>query len=371
MTTKDPQWIVSNREDGTNVNAWHWVEHDCLPFLQQHAEELFCGQSFGGDGGRPKVTVKGAGDAGARVTGEATANNRRQKTIYIYELEVVLKCDAALPDGAAHSVTVTFPYVGEDTEPDDWEVRVACTTTGAAGSTKDAVALAARKVATKELRARLADLLDLMREHFRCHAPGSSSSSSSSTPGAAAGSGTAGSGSTAATLPPGVSSTETIRAVAQAVKQCGEAHDTQAEAADRAAAGTATLELDERFATGARELYELLLDSNRMSMVTGGAQIDARVGGAFTLFSGAVTGFTTELVPGERLVQRWRFSSWRTGAFSTVTVALTERSGETRLHLTQVGVPEDDRDRTLAGWKENIFARIRGMFGFGGLPAGF
>ena len=95
MATKDPQWIVSNREDGTNVNAWHWVEHDCLPFLQQHAEELFCGQGFGGDGGRPRVTVKGAADAGARVTGEATANNRRQKTIYIYELEVVLKCDAA------------------------------------------------------------------------------------------------------------------------------------------------------------------------------------------------------------------------------------------------------------------------------------
>ena len=370
MTTKDPQWIVSNREDGTNVNAWHWVEHDCLPFLQQHAEELFCGQCFGGDGGRPKVTVKGAADAGARVTGEATANNRRQKTIYIYELEVVLKCDAALPDGAAHSVTVTFPYVGEDTDPDDWEVRVACTTAGAAGSTKDAVALAARKVATKELRARLAALLDLMREHFRCHAPGTPAAAGTSSNNASSTSASSASNASSS-LPPGVTSSETIKAVAQAVKQCGEAHDTKQEAADRAAAGTATLELDERFATSARELYELLLDSNRMSMVTGGATIDKRVGGAFTLFSGAVTGFTTELVPGERLVQRWRFSSWRTGAFSTVTVALTERSGETRLHLTQVGVPEDDRERTLAGWRDNIFARIRGMFGFGGLPAGF
>lgn len=366
MATKDPQWIVSNREDGTNVNAWHWVEHDCLPFLQQHAEELFCGQSFGGAEGKPKVTVKGAADAGARVTGEATANNRRQKTIYIYELEVVLKCDAVLPDGAAHSVTVTFPYVGEDTEPDDWEVRVACTTSGAAARAKDSVALAVRPVAAKELRSRLAELLDLMREHYRCHVPGTGSDSKT-------GSGSSNS-STAngnSTLPPGVSSTATIQAVAQAVKQCGEAHDTAKETADRAAAGTATLELDERFATSAGELFELLLDSNRMSMVTGGAKIERRVGGAFTLFSGAVTGFTTELVPGERLVQRWRFASWRTGAFSTVTLALTERNGETRLHLTQVGVPEDDRERTLVGWRENIFARIRGIFGFGGIPAGF
>jgi len=39
-TSSDPQWIVSNREDGQNVGAWHWVEHDVLPFLQEHAIEL-------------------------------------------------------------------------------------------------------------------------------------------------------------------------------------------------------------------------------------------------------------------------------------------------------------------------------------------
>ena len=114
-----------------------------------------------------------------------------------------------------------------------------------------------------------------------------------------------------------------------------------------------------------------MLDGNRMSMVTGGAKIEKRVGGEFSLFSGAVTGFTTELDDGKRFVQRWRFSSWRTGAFSTVTVTLSERNGETVLHLKQVGIPEADQQRTEAGWRQNIFNRIRGIFGFGGVPMGF
>ena len=354
-TSSDPQWIVSNREDGTNVNAWHWVEHDVLPFLQEHADELLCGQCFGGEpADTPKITVKTKADSGVKVTGEATANNRRGKTIYIYELSVAINYNAVMPDGKQHKGTVTFPYIGEDTEPDDWEIRVSCTTSGASEDTKDTVALAVRKVATKALRAKFADVLELMREHFRCHAPSGNQASSG-----------------ASSLPPGVTSQATVAAVAQAVKKTGEAHDTVQESKSRAEAGSSTLEFEERFATSAMELYEVLLDGNRMSMVTGGAKIEKRVGGSFSLFNGAVTGFITEMTEGKRIVQRWRFSSWRTGAFSTVTMTLSERSGDTILRLKQEGIPEDDKARTEAGWRQNIFNRIRGIFGFGGIPMGF
>jgi len=350
-TSSDPQWIVSNREDGTNVNAWHWVEHNCLPFLQEHAEELFCGKTFGGDK-TPKVTIKSKDDSGIKLSGEATANNRRGKTIYIYEIEVTIKFDAEMPDGKHHTGTVSFPYIGEDTEPDDWEVRVTCTTSGANSDTKDTIALAVRKVATKDLREKFADVLELMREHFRCHTPSSSTPSSTSS------------------LPPGVTSQATVAAVAQAVKKSGDAHDTRNEEVTRAEAGSSALEFDEHFAANPKELYEILLDGNRMSMVTGGAKIEKRIGGEFSLFNGAVTGFITEMNDGERFVQRWRFSSWRTGAFSTVTITLSERNGETIVHLKQVGIPEDDKNRTEAGWRQNIFNRIRGIFGFG-VPMGF
>lgn len=296
--------------------------------------------------------MKSKDDTGVRITGEATANNRRGKTIYIYELEVTVKYDAEMPDGKKHSGTITFPYIGEDTEPDDWELRVACTTAGASEDTKDTVALAVRKVATKDVRAKFADVLELMREHFRCH--------------------TGSSGLSASSLPPGVTSQATVTAVAQAVKKSGDAHDTTTEATSHTAeAGSSSLDIEERFATSPMELFQLLLDGNRMSMVTGGAKIEKNVGGAFSLFSGAVTGFTTEITEGKRIVQRWRFSSWRTGTFSTVTMTFKEHDGETVLCLKQVGIPDSDKERTMVGWRQNIFARIRAIFGFGGIPMGF
>ena len=43
------------------------------------------------------------------------------------------------------------------------------------------------------------------------------------------------------------------------------------------------------------------------------AKIDAKVGGAFSIFGGNVTGVIKDLVPHQRIVQAWRFSSWDEG----------------------------------------------------------
>lgn len=36
----DPRWIVQAREDGTNVNQWHWSEKDCSEWSKQRLEQL-------------------------------------------------------------------------------------------------------------------------------------------------------------------------------------------------------------------------------------------------------------------------------------------------------------------------------------------
>ena len=43
------------------------------------------------------------------------------------------------------------------------------------------------------------------------------------------------------------------------------------------------------------------------------AHIDAKIGGAFSMFNGAVTGTIKELVPGALIVQAWRFKEWPDG----------------------------------------------------------
>mmetsp|Transcript_12156 Transcript_12156/g.30794 ORF Transcript_12156/g.30794 Transcript_12156/m.30794 type:complete len:116 (-) Transcript_12156:1229-1576(-) len=30
----DPRWIVEEREDGKNLNAWHWEERNLLPWIK-------------------------------------------------------------------------------------------------------------------------------------------------------------------------------------------------------------------------------------------------------------------------------------------------------------------------------------------------
>ena len=85
----DPRWIVTNREDGQNVNAWHWVEHNCLPVAVEAAHEAFT----------QKVLYEEKDDilkiTKADVSGEATANNRKGKSIissiYGFQLFIFMK----------------------------------------------------------------------------------------------------------------------------------------------------------------------------------------------------------------------------------------------------------------------------------------
>jgi activator of HSP90 ATPase len=86
-----------------------------------------------------------------------------------------------------------------------------------------------------------------------------------------------------------------------------------------------------------------------------------------------VPGENVELVAGEKIVQKWRFTNWADGVYSTVTISLKEpEPGNTILTLVQTGVPEEDKfgnhnvkDQTENGWQNLIFGRIRQVFGFG------
>lgn len=39
----DPRWLVEHRDDGTNVNGWHWTERSKIEWSRQRIGELFTG----------------------------------------------------------------------------------------------------------------------------------------------------------------------------------------------------------------------------------------------------------------------------------------------------------------------------------------
>jgi activator of HSP90 ATPase len=84
-------------------------------------------------------------------------------------------------------------------------------------------------------------------------------------------------------------------------------------------AGTKTVKMTQKFYCKARDVYEALLDEKRVRAFTqSAASIAPEKGRAFSLFDGAVTGIVQELVPNELIVQKWRFSNWEDGVYSTV-----------------------------------------------------
>lgn len=88
---------------------------------------------------------------------------------------------------------------------------------------------------------------------------------------------------------------------------------------------------------------------------TSPTQIDARQGGAFTLFGGYVTGRNIELVPDKLIIQAWRAGSWVPGDFSIARFALVEHGPQTRLVFDHAGFPSEAADHLAKGWHENYW----------------
>jgi activator of HSP90 ATPase len=87
-------------------------------------------------------------------------------------------------------------------------------------------------------------------------------------------------------------------------------------------------------------------------------QIDARPGGAFTLFGGFITGFNLELLADARLVQAWRSGGWKPGEYSIARFVLEPRGASTNLVFDQFGFPDDDTAQLAKGWHGNYWTPL-------------
>jgi activator of HSP90 ATPase len=115
------------------------------------------------------------------------------------------------------------------------------------------------------------------------------------------------------------------------------------------------------FKASAKVIYQLLADSKLHSTVTGErASISKKVGGAFSAYSGYITGINVDLHPGKRIVQAWRARDFPTGIFSMATFNLAQtRSGGTEVVLTHRGVPKDLIPKIEIGWRDYYWNKMK------------
>lgn len=89
---------------------------------------------------------------------------------------------------------------------------------------------------------------------------------------------------------------------------------------------TTTLKISQKFQCRAEEFYNAM---TRIEMVTaftqGHVKLDPSKGGKFSMFGGNISGHFEDLVPGKKIVQKWRYKQWPEGHHSTVTINIDEK----------------------------------------------
>lgn len=340
----DPRWIVQGRADGTNVNNWHWSETDCLNWTKKTITTLLSNLTIFDD------AATGVCKTGtvSSVTGECTANNRKGKTIFYYELEVKVPWEGKV-NGDDTKIDGQFylPYISEENDDDKMEVRVTC---NKSGSPHDKFADIVRAKGIPAIQKQVAAFLASLKEEFTTKKP-----NPQSPPPAAETSVPTPTPSVSSSSPSPSSSSSTTKKESKAPSYSSDSFKT--------------LNLKEEFTASPDSVYRMLTDPQMLNAITqGSASFEPKVGSSFSLFGGNVTGENVELVPNSKIVQKWRFKEWLEGHYSTVEMTITERKGKTILTLTQKGVPIDDATRTEDGWKRNVWGRGKMMFGFGAAP---
>ncbi len=111
------------------------------------------------------------------------------------------------------------------------------------------------------------------------------------------------------------------------------------------------------------EVYEALMDSKKHAEFTHSpAVIGREVGAEFSAFDCWASGTTLELIPDQKIVQKWRATDWPQGHYSTVTFELQIEGQETRLDFTQTDIPEDLYEDLKAGWVEFYWQNLAAYF---------
>jgi activator of HSP90 ATPase len=127
-----------------------------------------------------------------------------------------------------------------------------------------------------------------------------------------------------------------------------------------ATARQTTLHYEIDFAAAPQRIYAALLDSRQFTAFTGlPAEIDAKPGGAFTLFDKQIEGRNVELVESRRVVQAWRPAAWAPGVYSIAHFELKPRGAGSTLVFDHTGFPAGIADHLDSGWHEHYWEPLK------------
>eukprot|EP00744_Colponema_vietnamica_P005515 GILI01008078.1.p1 GENE.GILI01008078.1~~GILI01008078.1.p1 ORF type:complete len:342 (+),score=122.94 GILI01008078.1:76-1101(+) len=327
----DPRWIVANRDDGKNVNSWHWEERDLSKASHEALKELFIGKQVPNEGDVKGFTFTELSE----VDGDITVAQRKGKIMCYFEVKMTAKWEAMVGDSKIEG-KLAATDIEHDNYTEDFDVKVTTVERSAAAAKAEAVA---QKGGRKLFRSVTKGFFD---DLFKQHNVGTKVPTSGTPSGAT---------SSATSAPP------------PAAKP---APTPIAKPTPTASVEATSIQWVIDWSAPVQELFRTFTDEARASAYTRApAKIDAQPEGKFEFLGGAISGHYNEVVENKKLIMQWRLGSWPAGQHSSVVMDfVTEEHGRTRLNFAQAGIPSSDVERVKQGWTVNFFEPIKMMLGF-------
>ncbi|XP_063040039.1 activator of 90 kDa heat shock protein ATPase homolog 1-like [Engraulis encrasicolus] len=326
----DPRWIVEERADATNVNNWHWTERDATSWSSEKLKELLLGLRVEGEQGSCEVTEV------SKVEGEASINNRKGKLIFFYEWNLKAKWKGVTKSGIKYKGHIEVPNLSDENDMEDLDISV----TLSKDQPDTQLLTLMRKEGAEKVRTALGTYISSLKTEF----------------------------TQGMILPTanGLSVAQTSQSKAKVDKTMIGSNCSTPAANTGVKIPTCKFTIKDTFMTSPEDLFRVFLNQEMVQAFThSAAMVQPDKGGKFRLMDGNVMGEFLELVPEEKIVMKWRYNSWPSEHYATITLTFSDRGRETGLTVECRAVPESEEERTKEGWHRYYLQSIKQTFGYG------
>ncbi|VDO31309.1 unnamed protein product [Haemonchus placei] len=305
----DPRWIVEERADATNVNNWHWSEKNATPWSKTRLTDLLEGLTIEEGPACVKLeTIK-------TLEGEATANNRKAKLIFLYEWEIKIGFIGRVSGSdTEYKGTLEIPNLSDENDANEIDVDQ---------GPYISFPFSCEVICHIQLDVYIREL----KEEF----------------------------SKGLILPTDKVKPQVVTKGKTAVV------DKKIEKFD-----VKSVEISESFKVPPDRLFEVLSEPNLVRIwANGNVEWDFKQGGKFVLFGGTVTGTFEEIKKNEEISMLWRLKSYPNDHHAKIKFTLKDEvSDSTSLIVTAEGVPSHMSEETRNGLTRYYLQSIARSFGF-------
>ncbi|CAJ0939029.1 unnamed protein product, partial [Mesorhabditis belari] len=328
----DPRWIVEERADATNVNNWHWTEKNATPWSKQRLRELLEKQEIA-DGS----IVISFGEI-KKLEGEATANNRKSKLIFLYEWEVELNWTARLAGSELeYKGHIEIPNLSDENDASEVDVNFYVETKGPAEAQ---IRHIFNRLGVERVRELVGMYIKELKEEF----------------------------SKGIILPTDKVKPQVVvkeRTVDKnAFQNAVISTSSKPSVSTDGPVQTERVATTETFRVPPSRLFECLSDQQLVKAWANPTKWDFKNDGDFACFGGNVTGTFLEIVPDRLITMKWRLKSFPEGHHAIVKFNLKDLADSTELEIDASSVPVSLLDQTKQGFERYYLVNLGRTFGF-------